>query len=73
MIRSSVVPQTIASETAQNTNWKNSSAAGFTPVAPTSGMMLPVEAASVLTSRKKPCVPAIAPAPPKARANPTAQ
>ena len=72
-MRSSVVPQTIASETAQNTNWKNRSAAGLMFTTFSSGMSLAAEAASCPTLRKKPCVPAIAPAPPNASANPHAQ
>src|SRR5918911_4796461 len=72
-MRSRVVPQTIASETAQNTNWKNRSAPGLMSTAPRSGMSFAALAASWPTFRNQPCVPAMAPAPPKASANPTAQ
>ena len=68
-----MVPQTIARETAQNTNWKNRSAAGLMSYVPRNGMSLAADAASCPTFRKKPCVPAIAPAPPNASANPQAQ
>src|SRR5215210_2402081 len=66
--RSSVVPQTIARETAQNMNW-NSMKAAVEPVTGPSTrpplIVSPVE-------KKKPESPMIAPAPPKARANPQA-
>ena len=68
-----MVPQTIASETAQKTNWKNSSAAGLMPAMSSSGNWVAASAGSELTSRKKPFVPAISPAPPNASAKPTAQ
>ena len=68
MIRSSVVPQTIASDTAQNTNWKKN-LAGTTATDPDmAGNRSPFD-----VSRKTPCVPANQPAPPNASANPTAQ
>ena len=73
MIRSSVVPQTIASDTAQKTNWKNSNAAGLMPTTPSSGKSPAASQAVWPTSRNQPCVPAIVPAPPKARAKPVAQ
>jgi hypothetical protein len=38
LIRSSVVPQMIASETAQKTNWKNRSAAGLMFATSSSGI-----------------------------------
>ena len=72
-MRSSVVPQTIARETAQNTNWKNSSAAGLMSTTPRSGMSSAASAAVCPTLRKNPWSPANQPAPPKASAKPTAQ
>jgi hypothetical protein len=73
LIRSSVVPQTIASETAQNTNWKNSSAAGLIEAISSNGICDTASVGSPLTLRKNPFVPAISPEPPNASANPTAQ
>ncbi len=73
MIRSSVVPQTIASETAQKTNWKNSSAAGLIGAISRSGICVAASEASELTSRKNPESPANQPVPPNANAKPTAQ
>ena len=49
MIRSSVVPQTIASETAQNTNWKNRNAAGSIPYVPTNGNSFAATAATIVS------------------------
>jgi hypothetical protein len=68
-----VVPQTIARETAQKTNSKNRSAAGLIPAMSSSGNCAAASAGRELTSRKNPFVPAISPAPPNARAKPTAQ
>ena len=73
MRRSSVVPQTMARETAQKTNWKNSNAAGLMPAMSSSGNCCAASDGTELTSRKNPLSPAIFPAPPKARAKPTAQ
>src|SRR5919202_1153353 len=70
LMRSSVVPHTIASDTAQNTNWKKRSAAGLMSYVPRNGMSLAADAASWPTFRNQPCVPAMAPAPPKANAKP---
>ena len=61
------------SDTAQKTNWKNSSAAGLMAATSSSGNCCAASDGTELTSRKKPFVPAISPAPPKARAKPTAQ
>ncbi len=73
LIRSSVAPQTIASETAQNTNWKNMNAAGLIEYVSTNGMLLPASSIEEPTLRKNPWSPAISPSPPKASAKPTAQ
>ena len=67
-MRSIVVPQTIASETAQKTNWKKNfaetDACEKAIAGNRSGFVVP---------RNVPCVPANQPAPPKAIAKPTAQ
>ena len=73
MIRSSVAPQTIASETAQNTNWKNMNAAGLIEYVSTKGIASPASSIEEPTLRKNPWVPAISPSPPNASAKPTAQ
>ena len=73
LIRSRVAPQTIASETAQNTNWKNMNAAGLIEYVATNGMLSPASSIEEPTFKKNPCVPAISPSPPKASAKPTAQ
>src|SRR3954454_3748159 len=72
-MRSSVVPQTNARETAQNTNWKKNNAAGAMLYVPSSGILSAASASLWPTFRKKPWVPAIVPAPPNASAKPTAQ
>ena len=68
MIRSSVVPHTIASETAQKTNWKKNLAGTLALEKAMAGNRSPL-----LVPRKVPSVPANQPVPPKASANPTAQ
>ena len=67
-MRSSVVPQTIASETAQKANWKKNLAGTAALENSIAG-----KAAWSMVPRKVPSVPANHPVPPKARANPTAQ
>ena len=64
LIRSSVVPHTIASETAQNMNWKNMNAA-VSPTISSPARLLPV-------LKKKPLSPSSQPAPPNANAKPHA-
>src|SRR5688572_22496430 len=66
--RSSVVPQTIARETAQNMNWNSMKAAVEPVTSPSTRPPLIVEP----VEKKKPESPSRAPAPPKARANPQA-
>ena len=70
-MRSSVVPQTIASDTAQKTNWKNHSVS--TVIVPScseiSGKLAPASS----PARKNPLVPMIALPSPNAKAKPTAQ
>ena len=73
MIRSSVVPQTIASETAQNTNWKNMNAAGLIEYVSTNGMLLPACFDRRADVEEEPVGPGDLPSPPKASAKPTAQ
>ena len=68
MIRSIVVPQTIASDTAQKTNWKKNLAGTAAVEKAIAGNRSPL-----LVPRKVPSVPANQPVPPKASANPTAQ
>ena len=63
-MRSSVVPQTIASDTAQNMNW-NSMNAAVEPTISSPANVLPVE-------NKKPESPNSQPPPPNASANPQA-
>ena len=68
MIRSIVVPQTIASDTAQKTNWKKN----FAGTAAWENSIAGNADGSVVP-RNVPSVPANQPAPPKASAKPTAQ
>jgi hypothetical protein len=68
LIRSIVVPQTIASETAQKTNWKKNLAGRAASENAIAGNRSPL-----LVSRNHPSVPANQPVPPNASANPTAQ
>ncbi len=63
-----MVPHTIASETAQKTNWKKNLAGSAASENAIAGNRSPFA-----VSRKKPSVPANQPEPPKASANPTAQ
>ena len=63
-----MVPQTIASETAQKTNWKKNLAGTTASEADIAGNRSPL-----LVPRNVPWVPANQPAPPKASAKPTAQ
>ena len=69
MIRSSVVPHTIARDTAQNMNWNSMNAAVEPPISPSTRLpaliVLPVE-------KKNPESPSSAPAPPNASAKPQA-
>ena len=67
-MRSSVVPQTIASETAQNANWKKNLAGTAALENSIAGNAL-----CAVVPRKVPSVPANQPAPPNAIANPIAQ
>src|SRR4051795_6150389 len=70
-MRSSVVPHTMASETAQKTNWKNHFAS---TVASDRHMTGKACCGSPKSRRKKPLVPMMWPSPPpKANAKPTAQ
>src|SRR4051812_33085610 len=69
LIRSRVEPQTIASETAQNTNWKKKNAAPLPLSGPSTRE--PFEIVSP-NCRKKPESPAIFAPPPNAMANPQA-
>ena len=75
MIRSSVVPQTIASETAQKTNWKNHFASTVASESPITGKAV---RGSPKFWRKNPVFPITSwngpmlPFAPKANANPTA-
>ena len=67
-MRSSVVPHTIARETAQNMNWKTMNAVVEPLISPSTRpplMLPPIE-------KKNPESPRILPAPPKASAKPTA-
>src|SRR3954471_13349489 len=68
-MRSSVVPQTIASETAQKTNWKNHFDSTVASEKPMIGKAF---AGSPKSFKKKPSCPMNFPAP-KAKAKPTAQ
>jgi hypothetical protein len=68
LIRSIVVPQTIASETAQKTNWKKNLAGTAASEKAIAGNRSPLS-----VPRKVPAVPANQPVPPKASAKPTAQ
>ena len=71
MIRSSVVPHTMASETAQKTNWKNHF---DSTVALDSPMIGNAFCGSPKSRRNSPCVPMTCPiGPPNAMAKPTAQ
>src|SRR6201991_1328214 len=73
-MRSIVVPQTIASETAQNTNWKNHSVSTVTwPVEPGPDQASGKFAPALSPAKKKPCVPISEPPSPNAKAKPTAQ
>src|SRR5215212_11355913 len=67
-MRSSVVPHTIASETAQKTNWKKNFDSTVASESPMTGNAF---AGSPKSCRRKPWCPATLPAP-KASANPTA-
>src|SRR3954469_19769588 len=70
-MRSSVVPHTMASETAQNTNWKNHFASIVASDRPMIGHAF---CGSPKSRRKNPCVPITWPiGPPNANAKPTAQ
>ena len=70
-MRSSVVPHTMASETAQKTNWKNHFASTVASERPITGKAV---CGSPKSRRKKPWVPMMCPSgPPNANANPTAQ
>src|SRR4051812_6271062 len=70
-MRSSVVPHTMASETAQKTNWKNHFASIVASDRPMTGKAC---CGSPNARRKKPSVPMMWPRPPpKAKAKPTAQ
>jgi hypothetical protein len=68
LIRSIVVPQTIASETAQNTNWKKNLAGTVAAENDMAG-----NSSLLVVPRKVPSVPANQPEPPNASAKPTAQ
>ena len=68
MTRSSVVPQTIASETAQKANWKKNFDSMVASESPITGN---ASCGSPKSCRKKPSLPAMVPTP-KARANPQA-
>ena len=67
-MRSIVVPQTIARETAQKTNWKKNLAGTAASENAIAGNRSPL-----LVPRKVPAVPANQPVPPNASAKPTAQ
>jgi hypothetical protein len=67
-MRSIVVPQTIASDTAQKTNWKKNLAGTAACENAIAGNMF-----GSVVPRNVPCVPANQPAPPKAIAKPIAQ
>src|SRR3954451_23756231 len=67
-MRSSVVPQTIASETAQKTNWNRNLAGTTASENDIAGNRL-----LSVVPRNVPCVPANQPDPPNASAKPTAQ
>ena len=67
-MRSIVVPHTIASDTAQNTNWKKNLAGTTACENSIAGNAL-----GSVVPRNVPSVPANQPVPPKASANPTAQ
>jgi hypothetical protein len=70
-MRSSVVPHTMASETAQNTNWKNHFASTVASERPMIGKAV---CGSPKSRRKNPLVPMTWPrSPPNAKAKPTAQ
>src|SRR4051794_34917909 len=70
-MRSSVVPHTIASETAQKTNWKNHFDSIVASDRPITGKAC---CGSPKARSRKPCVPMTWPRPPpKAKAKPTAQ
>ena len=68
-MRSSVVPHTIASDTAQKTNWKNHFDSTVASERPMIGKAF---WGSPKSCRKKPVCPIRSPAP-KAKAKPTAQ
>ncbi len=68
-----MVPQTIASETAQKANWKNRNAAGEIAYTSRNGIWAAASAGVEPMSRKKPESPDSSPAPPNASAKPTAQ
>ena len=63
-----MVPHTIASETAQNTNWKKNLAGTVA-----AEKLIAGNRSLFVVPRKVPCVPANQPAPPNASAKPTAQ
>ena len=65
------MPQTIASETAQNTNWKNHSVS--TVIVPSATLTSGKFALASAPARKKPDVPMISLPSPNAKAKPTAQ
>ena len=67
-MRSSVVPHTIASETAQKTNWKKNLAGTVALEKARAG-----KRSLSVVPRKVPSVPANQPLPPNASAKPTAQ
>src|SRR5215213_3954667 len=69
-MRSSVVPHTIASETAQKTNWKNHF---DSTVASEKPMTVKASAGSPKSCRNQPVLPHRSPVPPNASAKPTAQ
>src|SRR3954470_4973302 len=71
LTRSSVVPQTIASDTAQKTNWKNQSVS--TVIEPSARLISGKSALTSGPARKKPDVPMISLPSPNANAKPTAQ
>ena len=71
MTRSSVVPQTIASETAAKTNWKNHSVSTVT--VPSATLISGKSLLTLAPARKKPDVPMIVLPSPNAKAKPTAQ
>src|SRR3954452_1599309 len=71
LMRSSVVRQTIASETAQKTNWKNQSVS--TVIEPSWRLISGKSALTSGPARKKPDVPMIWLPSPNANAKPTAQ